>query len=745
MNDLVVRSGASAAARAPTVVRTPRARGPWTRGVIATLAGAALVCTVVTAGIAVVETALGGIYLDRRALPDLRPLMRFEFPTVGRIYDTRGEVLIELARERRSLSRVADIPPIVRDAILATEDQRFFTHDGIDYRSVPRVLTRIRAWAWLDQVRAGAAGAPSRRIFPQGGSTITQQLVRGVFLQDRVALERGATPIEADMAGAALGTLLGSHSATMVLRKLEEMRLAVWLEERMRLEFGSKRRAKEEILARYASQVYMGNGQYGFARASEYYLGSPLSTLGPADADGAALLAGIMKSPRVYAPTTGDGAVVGRRRDQILALMAARGFISDAQRRTAVLRSLPRPVRPSPVPLTSAAVIEHALDELRNDDLDLEDLLQGRVQVHTTVDARIQRLAVEAFETGLARYEARHPKSGDAVQGAVVVLRNADGGVLAEVGGRRVGGRSTSYLDFNRARQASRQPGSAMKPIVYLAAFRAGAIALDTVVLDEPISVPDGVGGRKWIANYDGLYKGPIPARQALAESRNAVAIRLTNRIGIDAVLATARDLGLGAALRPYVTTALGASEVTLVDLAGAYRAMASGIVASPYVVQGVTHGRESLTPRPVTRSTPLVIADDALALVQEGLRGVVRLPSGTAAALNTASFPVAVMGKTGTTSDFRDALFVGSTYGVDGITVAVRIGFDDNRSLGRRETGGRVAMPVFRDLMSAIYRDKLTGPAPVFPDAMERRLTSYVLRGLTPPVAVDDPPLAKN
>jgi penicillin-binding protein 1A len=482
----------------------------------------------------------------------------------------------------------------------------------------------------------------------------------------------------------------------------------------------------------------MGNGQYGFARASEYYFGVPLSTLTPDDADRAAMLAGIMKSPRAYAPTAQDRPTVLRRRNQVLALMAARGFITPAQRDAAVRRALPRLVRPAAAPLESAAVVEHVLEDLRAHDLDLDDLLLGRVQVHTTVDARIQRIAVDALEHGLTRYEVRRRPTNGVVQGAVVVLRNADGGVLAEVGGRRVfEGRPTSYLDFNRAREAWRQPGSAMKPMVYLAAFRGLDVGLDTLVPDEPISVPDGTGGRKWIANYDGQYKGLLPVRQAFAESRNAVAVWLTNRIGLDAVLITARDLGLRAPLRPFVTTALGASEVTLVDLAGAYRAMATGVAASPYVVSAVTSGQGAQTPVARLRPSPLAVDDAALALVQEALRGVVRLPSGTAFALNSPTFPLAIMGKTGTTNDFRDALFVGSTFGVHGITVAVRVGFDDNRSLGPRETGGRVALPVFRDVMAGIYREGLAGVAPAFPDAMERRITRHLLRPVLP-VPVD-------
>jgi penicillin-binding protein 1A len=164
-----------------------------------------------------------------------------------------------------------------------------------------------------------------------------------------------------------------------------------------------------------------------------------------------------------------------------------------------------------------------------------------------------------------------------------------------------------------------------------------------------------------------------------------------------------------------------------LVELATAYRTIASGIVAPPHVIRRIVGDDDEVLSEFKLDSAPLAVAGDALALIQEGLRGVVRIPTGTAHALDSHEFPIAVMGKTGTTNAFRDALFVGSTYGADGITVAIRIGFDDNRSLGPKETGGRVALPVFREVMLEVYRAKIAGPAPSFPQQMERRITRYV------------------
>jgi penicillin-binding protein 1A len=272
-----------------------------------------------------------------------------------------------------------------------------------------------------------------------------------------------------------------------------------------------------------------------------------------------------------------------------------------------------------------------------------------------------------------------------------------------------------------------------MKPIVYLAAFRLGIFTLDTMVPDEPICVPDGgIHRTKWISNYDGQYKGLIPLREALAESRNTVAIWITEQIGIASILRTSRILGVRTTLQPFSTTALGASEVNLLELANAYRTIASGILAQPYVIRRIVRDSGQVAVDNEHGGSHVSIDDSALSFIQEGLRGVVRLPTGTAHALASQDFPVAVMGKTGTTNEFRDALFVGSTYGPGGLTVAVRIGFDDNRSLGSRETGGKVALPVFKEIMLRVYRGNLVGPVPEFPTRMEESITAY-LRGDSP------------
>jgi len=312
------------------------------------------------------------------------------------------------------------------------------------------------------------------------------------------------------------------------------------------------------------------------------------------------------------------------------------------------------------------------------------------------------------------------------------VLRNADAAILAEAGGRYFyKNRYARYSDFNRATGSLRQAGSAWKPMVYLAAFREG-LNLDTAVPDEPIAVPMGADRPvKWIANYDNEFKGRIPMRQALAESRNAVAVWITREIGLDRVIGTSRELGIRTPLQPYITTAIGAPEVRLLELASAYSAMASGILAEPYIIDRVTDASGEVLYEAARAA--LAFNSSHLNLIQEGLRGVVRIPKGTAHSLHGRDFPIPVMGKTGTTSDFRDALFVGSTYGPQGVTVAVRIGFDDNRTLGDKETGGCAALPIFREIMLRTYQLELLGAAPSFPREIEDGIDQYLLEKQSP------------
>ena len=266
------------------------------------------------------------VYLDRSAPPDFDAFVRFELPGIGEVYDTKGHVLIELAHEYRRPVSYDEIPPVMREAVLSAEDKSFFSHSGVDYWVLPRVVAKalrhsLAAW-WETR------GRGITPVLPQGGSTLTQQLVRGYFLRDRMARENGGTLYPDGWGPRLLSFVVGVPATNKLLRKLEEARLAFWLEEEMQRRFGSKERAKREIFARYASFIYLGHGRYGFAASSEYYFGKPLASFSLADAGKAALLAGAAKSPGRYAPVQGDPHAL-RRRNQVLALMARNGYITE--------------------------------------------------------------------------------------------------------------------------------------------------------------------------------------------------------------------------------------------------------------------------------------------------------------------------------------------------------------------------------------------------------------------------------
>ena len=671
------------------------------------------------------------IYFDRDNLPSLEPFIQFELPAVGKVYDVNGGVLFELAREYRRSVKFDELPPVVRDAIVSAEDKNFFSHSGVDYGAFPRVLWRNLARSVRGRrLDSGLNPQPGRGfIFSQGGSTITQQLVRGYFLRSMTNHEEGNALVRDGLLPRLASRVVGASATNKLLRKMEEIRLSLWLEEEMERRFGSRRKAKEEILARYASFLYMGNGRYGFATASEYYFGKPLSVYTVDDAGKAALLAGIVKCPRDYAPVTRNADRALRRRNTILDQMVKNHYLTGEEARLCRQAPMPAVVRPEPRTVAPAVIeaLFAELNGLKKDRLTVEQFVQGRILVHSTAHSEIQAIANEALEHGLRRFEERHRRGTGLIQGSVVVLTNADARILAETGGRQVyRERRSSYVDYNRASNSLRQPGSAMKPFVYLAAFRLGA-TLDNDVRDEPIAVPSANGEVKWIQNYDDEFKGRIPVRQALAESRNAATTWIAEEVGISQVLRTARDLGIMTPLSPYISTALGASEVRLVELANAYRAMASGIVAEPHVIQRVTDDAGSVLFSANSAARPLEIDPVALGEIQEGLRGVVRIPGGTAYSLDSLGSGLPVMGKTGTSSDFRDALFVGSTYGPTGITVAVRVGYDDNGRLGEKETGARAALPIFKEIMLKVYERHLAGPVPRFPEDMEQRITNYI------------------
>ena len=535
--------------------------------------------------------------------------------------------LLLLSSEGRPIARrgaIKDRPVVAAEldrqtpaAFVAIEDRRFYRHWGVDPRAIGRAM--------LANLRAGGVR--------QGGSTITQQLAKTSFLSSDRSLKR----------------------------KAQEVIIAFWLEAWL---------TKDEILSRYLSSVYFGDGVYGLRAAARHYFDRAPEDLTLVQS---AMLAGIVQAPSRLAPTR-NLAAAQKRSKLVLGAMADTGIIS-ADRARGI--KLARPVRRvSKVPTGTyfadwvAPVAQRAFESEF-----------GEVRVRTTLDADLQRLAVRAINSA---------SIGDA-QAALVAMR-PDGRVVAMVGGR-----SYKASPFNRATQARRQPGSAFKLFVYLAALRAGWTP-DSIIDDSPITI-DG-----WTpANNDRVYRGRITLREAFARSSNAATVRLSESVGRDNVLRAARDLGISSPLPDTPSVALGTAGVSLVELTAAYAAIAGGTF--PVTASGLDRkaAQEQGIAAFFRRSGALERRRDWAPML-DLLWEAANRGTGRRAALATPTF-----GKTGTTQESRDALFIGFA---GDLVVGVWVGRDDNRSLGRM-SGGTVPASIWKSFMApALAADGRRGPA---------------------------------
>ena len=512
----------------------------------------------------------------------------------------------------------ARLDPLTTGAFVAIEDRRFYRHWGIDPRAIGR--------AFVANLRAGGVR--------QGGSTITQQLAKTSFLSSDRSLKR----------------------------KAQEVIIAFWLESWL---------TKDEILSRYLSSVYFGDGVYGLRAAAKHYFDRAPEDLNLAQS---AMLAGIVQAPSRLAPTR-NLKLAQKRSQLVLNAMADTGVITLARAKAA---RLARPVRNGsklPTGTYFADWVTPAAQKAFDADF-------GEVRVRTTLDADLQRLAVRAIN--------RAP-IGDA-QAALVAMR-PDGRVVAMVGGR-----SYKESPFNRATQARRQPGSAFKLFVYLAALRAGWTP-DSKIQDRPITI-DG-----WTpANNDGVYRGEITLREAFSRSSNAATVRLSESVGRANVLRAARELGISTPLPNSPSVALGTAGVSLLELTAAYAAVAGGRypVVARGLADGVAEEGEGLADF-FRRGGSLDRRRDWSPML-DLLFDAANNGTGRRAALPTATF-----GKTGTTQENRDAVFIGFA---GDLVVGVWVGRDDNTSLGKI-SGGTVPATIWRNFMApALSVDGRRGPA---------------------------------
>jgi penicillin-binding protein 1B len=541
-------------------------------------------------------------------------------------------------RIKKTVVTFSDIPPHLRDALLAVEDRRFFSHSGIDLRGV------IRAF-WTD-LHEGQ--------FVQGGSTITQQLIKNSLLS----------------------------SDRTLTRKFKEAAMALILEFKL---------SKEDIFNLYCNEVYLGQDGafaiHGFAQASEVYFGKGLSELTLAES---AFLAGLVHAPNRYSPGR-DLTRLTERRNRVLDSMVEMEVISSQEAEEAKKASLSFRERKAEDDFGAGYFVDYVQDFLTN--RYGENAMDANLKLHTTMDPRLQRAAYETLSRHTARLDrffARPARKGDEpakVQGAIVALDAHTGEVLAMVGGRNY-----EQTQLNRATDARRQPGSTFKPFVYASALGTRSYTAASLISDRPQKFSYD-GGRKEYepSNYHGGFTNrDVTLREALARSMNVPAVELAMRVGLGQVAELAEESGFEG-LRAYPSLALGTSEVTPLQLAGAYTAFANGGIAlRPVPVKSIDSSDETAGAAQVRATSVRVLSPEVAYLMTDLMQSVVE--EGTASRLRSLGVRGAIAGKTGTSND---GWFVGYT---PNMVCVVWVGMDDNRDLRMKASDS--AMPIWADFV---------------------------------------------
>ena len=620
---------------------------------------------------------LGGfVFYYYSQLPEARALVDGRAQGSVTLLDHEGNVFAWRGAQFGGIVTVANLSPHLKNAVIATEDRRFYSHFGISPRGI------------LGAVRINLASG--RGPFEgHGGSTITQQVAKLLCLGRENEPESGLSEAEFER----------DCRRTTVLRKLQEVPYAMALEARY---------SKDEILMIYMNRAYLGAGAQGFEAASQRYFGKSAAAVEPAEA---AMLAGLLVAPSLYAPTRN----IARSRDRaavVLRLMEDQGYLTAAQAAEA---------RARPASLSAAAearagghyadwVIETGPGFLTRNTT--EDVI-----IRTTFDARLQKGAEEA----LAEVFATRVREGSEAQAAIVVM-SADGAVRAMVGGRNVRTAGT----FNRATQAMRQTGSAFKPFVYAAALDLG-FRFDTPVVDEPVTINVRGSGPWSPRNYNGRFEGELSLTEAFARSTNTVAVKVSEAVGRENVRRVAQEFGVRSDLALGPALALGASESSLLEMTGAYAGILNGgSQVTPYgLVELRLQGDRSPLMGKAGGMGERVISPDAARQLTYMMSRVIAEGTGTRASLPDGR---AAAGKTGTTQAARDAWFIGFTADY---VVGVWMGYDDNTPL-TGVTGGGLPADIWRETMVRIHEGLRPLPLDMI-DPVRESTPRYVAPARTP------------
>lgn len=628
-------------------------------------------------GVALVLGAWFNVCGPVGSCPSIASLESYDPDQASKVYAGDGRLVTDFGLERRTVVPLKQISPAVLAAFIATEDRRFYQHNGIDW---------VRFFGSLKTVISG------QRL--QGFSTITMQLAGNLWPNQIDRTQRSG------FAG--------------VTRKIREGRMAIEIERNYK---------KDKILELYLNQINMGNGAYGVETASQRYFGKPARQLNVAEA---AMLAAIPKGPTRYNPRRNPDFAV-QRRNLIINLLRDQGKLA---------RESAEAWKAYPLALSSRSdftgVGDYFVEYVRQ-------LLQARfgselyrsgLRVYTTLDLDMQRAAERALSAQLTAIEdgkanGKYPhktfrqyldaKDPDAdedeqgpfspyLQGAIVTIETKTGQIRAMVGGR-------DFADskFNRAVQGQRQAGSTFKPFVYAAAIRSG-LRWSDVYEDAPVDleIPDQP---TWSPkNYDNRFVGAMSMRKAFYDSRNTVAVKVGLDVGIDAVVSEAAKMGITTRVRKVPSTFIGASEVNVLEMTSAFGTFANlGVRVSPTAILRVEDQHGTILWQPESRQVRVMDQEHAW-LVVDGLRDIVR--RGTAAGAVGAKFSIPAAGKTGTTNDGMDTWYIGFT---PDLVTGVWVGFDKKQTIMPNAQGGRLAAPAWTTMMREVYeRRRAPGPWPM-------------------------------
>ena len=554
-----------------------------------------------------------------------------------KVFDVNNNQIAEFHEVENRTEKVpmADISLKLQQAFLAIEDARFYEHYGVDF-------VRIIG-ATLSNWKSG-----NTRL--QGASTITQQLARNAFL-----------------------TMEQTFS-----RKIKEILLAFKIEQKF---------SKQEIFELYLNEIYFGHGAWGIASAADIYFGKKPADLSLAEA---AILAGLPKNPASYDPFVNPKRSKER---QILVLnkMAEHGFITKEQAATA--KDMPIHLKTAKKEITRAPYfVEHVRNELINK-FGPKKVYTSGLKVYTTIDMDIQKSAEEAFLNAKI-FKEKPLETNPTMQGALIALEPQTGHIKAMVGGR-----SYEQSEFNRAIQAKRQPGSTFKPFIYTAAIQMGMSA-NTVMTDEPMEKVNPYTGKVWRpANYENRYFGDVTLKTALEKSLNSIAVKLLEKVGIQRVIDIAHKMGIKSQMGHNLSLALGACDVTPLEMASSYGVIANGgIKVPPIAITKVIDNEGNILYEPGYHGEKVLEPETAFVMT-EMMCGVIERGTGSSAKIGR---PAAA--KTGTTNNYIDAWFVGFT---PNLVSAIYVGNDDRKSLGHGRSGGRTVGPIWREFMLAALKDK--------------------------------------